>query len=205
MAPWASARSNGAGPRRYTPAAQRPSTAPGDAPPPCGGGLESPYSLGQLFEHRLVQLRLGKQLLQPGVLGLQLLEPLGVTGLMPAQVRLQRCQVDSVVSECRNTSARSLPAPSIRLPPRTLRTAGRGGCHFRFIVVILPSSGTQTRNTRTQIRDPPQDTPPRPAHRTSSNTPVIRRARLDAVTLPRNTTTGQHRRSSSDSPGEEAR
>ena len=120
MAPWASVRSNGAGPRRYTPAAQRPSTAPGDAPPPCGGDLESPYSLGQLFEHRLVQLRLGKQLLQPEVLGLQLLEPLGVTGLMPAQVRLQRCQVDSVVSECRNTSARSLPAPEHPVAPTDL-------------------------------------------------------------------------------------
>jgi hypothetical protein len=40
--------------------------------------------LGQLIEHRLVQLLLGQQLLQPGVLGLQLTQPLGAVSLHPA-------------------------------------------------------------------------------------------------------------------------
>ena len=48
----------------------------------CGSGSE--VSLRQLLEHRLVQLGLRQQLLQPGVLALELLEPLGVIGLHAA-------------------------------------------------------------------------------------------------------------------------
>ena len=48
-----------------------------------------------------------------------------------------------------------MPEPSIRSPSRTLRTACSGVCLLLFIVVILPSLGIQTHNTRTQIRVPP--------------------------------------------------
>ena len=49
-----------------------------------GDGSGSEVSLGQLLEHRLVELGLGQELLQPGVLALELLEPLGVVGLHAA-------------------------------------------------------------------------------------------------------------------------
>jgi hypothetical protein len=40
--------------------------------------------LGDLLEHLLVQGQLGDQALEPGVLGLQVLEPLGLVGLQAA-------------------------------------------------------------------------------------------------------------------------
>ena len=60
-----------------------------------------------------------------------------------------------MISKWRSTSVRSVPEPSIRSPSRTLRTACSGVCRLLFIVVILPSLGIQTHNTRTQIRIPP--------------------------------------------------
>src|ERR687884_297885 len=61
-----------------------PRTAAAAHPPHAGGGPGSEVSLGQLLEHRLVQLRLREQLLQPGVLTLELLQPLRVVRLQPA-------------------------------------------------------------------------------------------------------------------------
>src|SRR3546814_5183955 len=48
----------------------------------CGSGSE--VSLCQLLEHRLVELSFSEELLQPGVLALELLEPLRVVGLHAA-------------------------------------------------------------------------------------------------------------------------
>src|SRR5690606_34524516 len=47
-------------------------------------GSGSEVSLGQLLEHRLVELGLGQELLQSGVLALELLEPLRVARLHAA-------------------------------------------------------------------------------------------------------------------------
>src|SRR3546814_8536571 len=48
----------------------------------CGSGSE--VSLCQLLEHRLVELSFSEELLQPGVLALEPLEPLRVVGLHAA-------------------------------------------------------------------------------------------------------------------------
>src|SRR5215211_6006811 len=61
-----------------------PRSGPAGAPRPCGAAPGSEVSLGQLLEHVDVQRLVGDQPLEPGVLGLQLLEPLGRTGLHPA-------------------------------------------------------------------------------------------------------------------------
>ena len=53
-APWGGAGSSGAVPPHDTPGAQRPRTAAGRAPPRSADGPGSPFSLGQLLEHRLV-------------------------------------------------------------------------------------------------------------------------------------------------------
>ena len=51
---------------------------------PRGDGSGSEVSLSQLLEHRLVELRLGQELLEPDVLTLELFEALGVAGLHAA-------------------------------------------------------------------------------------------------------------------------
>ena len=45
---------------------------------------DSPFSLGHLLEHRVVQRQVRHQLLEPGVFELELLEPLGFAGLHAA-------------------------------------------------------------------------------------------------------------------------
>ena len=68
-ATWRGAGSSGAVPLQRTPGAQTPRTAAGRAPPRSADGPGSPFSLGQLLEHRLVQLRPRQKLLAPAVLG----------------------------------------------------------------------------------------------------------------------------------------
>src|SRR4029453_11584368 len=64
--------------------AQIPRSAPAGPPRPCGAAPGSEVSLGQLLEHVDVQRLVGHQPLEPGVLGLQLPQPLGLTRLHPA-------------------------------------------------------------------------------------------------------------------------
>jgi hypothetical protein len=74
----------GAGQRPDMRAVGRPRTARAASQRRGGDGSGSEVSLRDLLEHRLVQLGLGQELLQSGVLDLELAEPLGVVGLHPA-------------------------------------------------------------------------------------------------------------------------
>ena len=79
-----------------TRAAARPRIAPATCRPPGVAGSGSPFSLGDLLQHRLIELRLREELLQPAVLTLKLLELLRVVGLHatelvpPPVIRLRR-------------------------------------------------------------------------------------------------------------------
>src|SRR5262249_47222456 len=72
----------GQGPRR--PAAATRRTPLAGSAPPAAFGRASPLFSRDLLEHLLVEQGLGQQLLQPGVLAPQLLEPLGLVGLHAA-------------------------------------------------------------------------------------------------------------------------
>src|SRR5262249_4850013 len=61
----------------------RPRKSPAGGGRPAGAGGRSPLFFGDLLEHLLVQGQLGNEALEAGVLGLQLLEPLGLVGLHP--------------------------------------------------------------------------------------------------------------------------
>src|SRR5262249_17705820 len=59
-------------------------SAPGGSARPAAAGRRSPLFLGDLLEHLLVQGQFGDEALEPGVLGLHLLEALGLVGLEAA-------------------------------------------------------------------------------------------------------------------------
>src|SRR5262249_10700512 len=88
LPPWpssvAAAASSAAGPARGRRGAPRRRSAPGGGARPAAARRRSPLFLGDLLEHPLVQGQLGDEALQPGVLGLQLLKPLGLVGLEAA-------------------------------------------------------------------------------------------------------------------------
>ena len=75
---------NAADQRRDTPFVLRPRTVPRADGLHCGGGSGSEVSLSQLLEHRLVELGLGEESLEPSVLPLELLESLRVICLHAA-------------------------------------------------------------------------------------------------------------------------
>src|SRR5690606_22403510 len=72
---------NGAGPRSGTPAAATIRAVLAAWPRPGGAATGSPISLGDLPQRINLQLLVGDDPLQPGVLGLQLLQPLDVVSL----------------------------------------------------------------------------------------------------------------------------
>src|SRR5881392_4257078 len=81
------AGSSDAGRRPCTPFVERPRTDRPGPPRRPGDDSGSEVSLGDLPQHRLVQLGLGDELLQPGVLDLEVLEPLRVVRLHAAVLR----------------------------------------------------------------------------------------------------------------------
>src|SRR3546814_11814495 len=79
----------------------------------CGSGSE--VSLCQLLEHRLVEHSCSEELLQPGVLALELLEPLPVVGLHaavlcepPSPGRLHDLQQSAPTTQIPSTSEKTL-------------------------------------------------------------------------------------------------
>src|SRR5262249_35586690 len=80
----AAAVSSAVAPARGRRDARRRRSAPGGSAPPAGAAGRSPLFLGDLLEQLLVQGQVGDQALEPGVLGLQLLEPLGLVLLEAA-------------------------------------------------------------------------------------------------------------------------
>src|SRR5581483_1259133 len=84
------------------------------------------------------------------------LRRLASSAFMPPYWLRQRFQVDSAMARWRRTSARSLPALSMRSPSRSLRTTCSGVWRCRFTVVILPSLGLDSHSRWTAIRGPRQ-------------------------------------------------
>jgi hypothetical protein len=87
-------------------------------------GLE--VSLGDNFQYVDVEGQVGDDLLQPAVLVLELLEALRVIAFMPPYWAFMRCQVDSAISSCRQTSARSSPWLSNLSPSASFRITCSG-------------------------------------------------------------------------------
>ena len=119
--------SNDADPPPDTHAVRKPRTGPAGDTPPAGDDPGSEVSLRQLLEHRLVQLRLGQELLQPGVLAPR--------APSTASLRRPSCRrtgpaTDSSSTptsrDARSTSVRSLPSLSSRSPSRNFRTICSG-------------------------------------------------------------------------------
>ena len=121
----------GAGRRPGTPGAGRPRSGPAGARRPCGGAPGSEVSLGQLLEQVDLQRLVGHQPLEPGVLGLQLLQPLG---RRPSSRRTGPASGDRSPRRSPtpgSTSARSAPSPSSRRP------RGPCGCLLRGVPASL--------------------------------------------------------------------
>lgn len=74
---------SGAGPRSGTPAAAGYRVGPGACPRPGAVATGSPISLGDLPQRVNLQLLTGDDLHEPGVLGLQFLQPPVVVGFIP--------------------------------------------------------------------------------------------------------------------------
>jgi hypothetical protein len=86
-----------------------PGPAPGGAPPPADAA-GSEVSLGEPFEGGLRQLRAREQPFQRRVLPLELLQPLGIIGLQPAELVAPPVVRRLGDLQLRQTSATSLPS-----------------------------------------------------------------------------------------------
>src|SRR5262249_11094987 len=80
----AAAAWSAAGPAHGRRGAGRRGSVPGGSTPPAAAAGRSPLFFGDLLEHLLVQRQLGDQALQPGILGLQFFESLGLVLLEAA-------------------------------------------------------------------------------------------------------------------------
>lgn len=136
---------------------------------PLAAARPSPFSPDQLLQRRLVQLRFGQQLLEPGVLLLELTQPLGVRDLhaavlgLPAINRVLDNAIPArqladrlaglVLLEDRNNLLVRIPLPlhrgtslgsTYKEIPHPKRLGLRGNGHFYHLQVLLPNDGRES-------------------------------------------------------------
>ena len=117
-----SAASSDAGRPAGTPDAPTPGDGASSTRPRHAGGPGSPFSPLQILEHRDVQRLLGHDLLQPRVLLLERLEPLGLVLLQRAVLRCATDRTSAPRSAAACTPAgSSIPGPAASPPPATSR------------------------------------------------------------------------------------